>query len=70
MNGDKILSSTLAEIYLEQGHTEQAIEIYTKLAKREPENDFYKKRLSGIKKELKEKGKTGTFRGILKKKLW
>jgi pilus assembly protein FimV len=70
MNDDKILSATLADIYLEQGHMEKAIEIYTKLAKREPENEFYKKRVSVLKKELKEKGKSGTFRGILKKKLW
>jgi pilus assembly protein FimV len=70
MNNDKILSATLADIYLQQGHVERAIEIYTKLAKREPENDFFRKRLVAIKKDLKERSKPGSVRNLLKKKLW
>ncbi|MCX5818121.1 MAG: tetratricopeptide repeat protein [Proteobacteria bacterium] len=66
----KILSKTLADIYLEQGYIEKAIEIYEKLSKREPEDTFYKQRLSSLKKELKEKGKPQGFKKILQKKLW
>lgn len=51
----KILSKTLADIYLEQGHIEEAIEIYEKLSKRFPKDEFYRQRLSSLKVELKEK---------------
>jgi pentatricopeptide repeat protein len=70
MNRDKILSSTLADIYLQQGHVEKAVEIYGKLSRREPENDFYKKRLASIKKELKAKSSLPAFKRILNKKIW
>jgi hypothetical protein len=66
----KILSKTLADIYLEQGYIEKAIEIYEKLSKREPEDTFYKHRLSSLKNELKEKGKPPGLRKLLQKKLW
>ena len=70
MENDRIITATLANIYLEQGYLEKAIEIYEKLAKREPENNFFKQRLSSLKKDLKEKHKTSPFRKILKKRLW
>lgn len=66
----KILSKTLADTYLEQGYIEKAIEIYEKLSKREPENNFCKQRLLSLKNELKEKGKPHGFKKILQKKLW
>jgi hypothetical protein len=70
MEDRKIMTATLADIYLEQGCLEKAVEIYEKLAKKEPENTFYKQRLSSLKKELKEKQKGPAFKRILKKKLW
>jgi pentatricopeptide repeat protein len=66
----KILSPTLADIYLEQGHIEKAIELYERLLKREPENDFYRKRIVALKRELKERHSLQGFQRILKKKLW
>ena len=66
----KILSATLADVYLEQGHIEKALQLYERLAKREPENDFYKKRTAALKKELKERNNLPGFKRILKKKLW
>lgn len=69
-SNSKILSATLADIYLQQGHIERAIEVYEKLFKREPENEFYRKRISALKRELKEKNKTPIFKKILTKKLW
>jgi hypothetical protein len=66
----KILSPTLADIYLEQGYMEKAIELYERLSKREPENDFYRKRIVALKKELKEHHSLPGFKRILKKKLW
>jgi hypothetical protein len=57
-----IVSVTLADIYFQQGYIEQSIEIYKELMKKEPYNDFYKKRLSAMKKDLKAKQKTSVFK--------
>jgi hypothetical protein len=70
MENRKIMTATLADIYLEQGCLEKAVEIYEKLTRKEPENTFYKQRLSSLKKDLKEKQKGPGFKRILKKKLW
>jgi pentatricopeptide repeat protein len=70
MNNDGIISATLADIYLQQGHVEKAIEMYGKLSKRNPENEFYKRRLASLKRELKEKAKGPAFKRILGKKIW
>jgi len=66
----KVLSPTLADIYLQQGHIEKAIEIYEKLLKKEPGNEFLKKRVIALKKELKEMGKKTGLKKLLTKKLW
>ena len=70
MDKDNILSATLADIYLQQGYVEKAVEIYGKLSRREPENNFYKGRLASIKKELKAKSSVPAFKRILNKKIW
>jgi hypothetical protein len=57
-----IVSVTLADIYFQQGYIEQSIEIYKELVKREPHNDFYKKKLSALKKDLKVKLRTSGFK--------
>jgi hypothetical protein len=41
----KILSSTLAEIYVRQGHFERAREIYEKLLLKDRSNSLYRSRL-------------------------
>jgi pentatricopeptide repeat protein len=69
-SSSKILSPTLADLYLQQGHIEKAIEVYEMLSKREPENVFFKKRVSALKRELKERDRTPVFKRILTKKLW
>jgi tetratricopeptide (TPR) repeat protein len=70
MENNRIITATLANIYLEQGYLEKAIEIYEKLLKREPENNFFRQRLSSLKKDLKERHKMSPFKKILKKRLW
>ncbi|OPY72615.1 MAG: hypothetical protein A4E64_02873 [Syntrophorhabdus sp. PtaU1.Bin058] len=65
-----IASPTLADIYLQQGHVEAAIDIYEKLVRKEPDNDIFRKRLAALKKELKAKGKTAGFKKVLKTKIW
>jgi len=70
MDNEKIISSTLADIYLQQGNEEKALEIYEKLTKREPHIAFYRQRLSSIRKDMNAKQKFPTIKKILKKKLW
>ena len=69
-SNSKIVSPTLADLYLQQGHIEMAIEVYETLSKREPDNAFFKKRVSALKRELKERDKAPVFKRILTKKLW
>ena len=47
----RILSSTLAEIYMRQGHFDKAREVYEKLILKDGENALYRKRLSLISEE-------------------
>jgi len=70
LENSKIISPTLADIYFQQGHIQEAIEVYEKLIKREPGNDLYKKRLHALKKELKEQSKLPTFKRFFNKKIW
>jgi hypothetical protein len=48
---DRIITKTLAEIYLQQGHLQEAYEVYKALAEKDPFDSEIEKRL----KELKEK---------------
>ena len=70
MDNHNILSSTLADIYLQQGYIETAIGIYDELIRKEPSNDVYRKRRTALKKELKAQGKAAGFKKVLKKKIW
>jgi len=71
MDKPVMASVTLADIYLEQGYIEKAIEIYAELVTKEPHNEVYKKRLASLKKEWKAAHKKpGVLRKALQKKLW
>ncbi len=70
MDKPGIVSVTLADIYHEQGCTDKAIDIYAELVKKEPHNIYYRKRLSGLKKDLKAKSKGAGSRNVLNKKVW
>lgn len=48
---DRVMTKTLAEIYLQQGHLREAYEIFKVLSKRDPTNMEIQERL----KELSEK---------------
>jgi hypothetical protein len=66
----KIVSATLADIYLQQGYIEKAVELYEVLLKKDPGNAFYRQRLSSIKNEVLAKQKIPAYKRILNKKLW
>jgi predicted Zn-dependent protease len=47
-----ILTKTLAEIYLKQGHLKEAYEIYQALSKKDPSDPEIRKRLKELKARL------------------
>lgn len=49
-----IETPTLAEIYRKQGLWEKALEVYTRLLEKEPENEEYKAKIEEIKEEMDE----------------
>lgn len=52
---ESLNTSTLAEIYFEQGHYDKAIDIYQDLARKEPENESIRKRLDEIEAAYRTK---------------
>ena len=55
MSGSPIITATLAELFIKQGHLEKGIEIYRQLLAKEPDNAKYIKRI----KELSPEGASG-----------
>ncbi len=63
----RILSSTLAEIYIRQGHFNKAREVYEKLLLRDGENVLYRMRLALLSEEKPETKRLKLLSRILKK---
>ena len=49
---DRLVTKTLAEIYLQQGHLDEAYSIFKILSERDPENVELKNRLKELEEEL------------------
>ena len=49
---DRIITKTLAEIYLQQGHFQEAYEIFKVLSEKDPFNAEIQKRLNELSKKL------------------
>ncbi len=49
---DRIATKTLAEIYLQQGHFQEAYEIFKALAEKDPQNAEIKHRLEQLSEKL------------------
>ena len=52
---DSLNTRTLADIYMEQGVYDKALDIYTDLAKKNPDNEEIKSRLEEVKKLCRDK---------------
>jgi pentatricopeptide repeat protein len=62
----KILSATLAEIYLRQGHLDKAKDVYERLLAREMNNSFYQERLMLLTGETRGKRRLRILTSILR----
>ncbi len=49
---DRMITRTLAEIYLQQGHLQEAYEIFKALAEKDPHNAEIKHRLEQLSEKL------------------
>ncbi|MBP1696055.1 MAG: hypothetical protein H6Q41_1243 [Deltaproteobacteria bacterium] len=49
---DRLTTKTLAEIYLQQGHLQEAYEIYKTLAEKDPFDPDIQKRLEELREKL------------------
>jgi tetratricopeptide (TPR) repeat protein len=50
---DRIMTKTLAEIYMQQGHFEEAYEILKALSEKDPSNMEIKKKLKELSEKIK-----------------
>ena len=63
----KILTSTLAEIYLRQGHLDKAKEVYEKLLSKDLENVAYKGRVTFLQHDTPERKRLRVLTELLKR---
>ena len=63
----KILTSTLAEIYIRQGHLDKAKEVYEKLLSKDLENVVYKGRVSLLQYDPPERKRLRVLTELLKR---
>lgn len=62
-----VLSSTLAEIYMRQGHFDKARKMYEKLLLSDQTNDLYRSRLLMLSQDSPETRKLKMLSSLLKK---
>ena len=69
MAGEKftVLSSTLAEIYMRQGHFDKAKRMYERLLSKDQTNELYKSRLQMLSKDSPEAKKLKVLSSLLKR---
>jgi pentatricopeptide repeat protein len=63
----KILTSTLAEIYIRQGHLDKAKEVYERLLSRDSENTLYKGRMSLLEHDTPDRKRLRALTQLLKR---
>lgn len=63
----RILSSTLAELYIKQGHYDRAQEVYEQLLANDGNNIFYRSRLALLRKDTPNKDRLRLLTRLLKR---
>jgi pentatricopeptide repeat protein len=63
----RVLSATLAEIYMRQGHFEKARDVYRQLLAREADNSVYRSRLALLVSDSPGRRKLHLLTRLLKK---
>ncbi|HUJ89102.1 MAG TPA: tetratricopeptide repeat protein [Syntrophorhabdales bacterium] len=63
----KILTSTLAEIYIRQGHLDKAKEVYERLLSKDAENTLYKGRVTLLEHDTPDRKRLRLLTQILKR---
>jgi pentatricopeptide repeat protein len=63
----RILTSTLAEIYIRQGHFDKAKEVYEKLLSRDSGNILYQGRVSLLEHDTPERKRLRALTQLLKR---
>jgi predicted Zn-dependent protease len=63
---DRILTKTLAEIYLQQGHLQEAFEMFKALAEKDPSDLEIQKRLNELRERLHSLSKEEKLRNLEK----
>ena len=63
----RVLTSTLAEIYIRQGHLDKAREVYETLLSRDSGNALYKGRISLLEQDTPERKRLRALTQILKR---
>jgi len=57
---ERMTTKTLAEIYLQQGHFQEAYEIYKALAEKDPFDDEIQKRIEELEEKLHPSAPSGS----------
>jgi hypothetical protein len=63
----RILSSTLAELYIRQGLFDRALDVYEQLLANDANNIFYRSRLALLRKETPNKDRLRLLARLLKR---
>lgn len=63
----RILSSSLAELYIKQGHYDRALEVYEQLLANDAHNIFFRSRLALLREETPDKDRLRLLTRLLKR---
>jgi len=65
----EMISATLAEVHVEQGHTDEAKAMYRKLVEREPGNQQARSRLEELESEAAAERSAGDRQGVVRRQI-
>lgn len=63
--GEEVATATMAELYVEQGHLDKAIDVYRKILDAAPETEGVEKRIAELEREIADFKKGRTLLSVL-----